>query len=296
MPERRSLSAHRAAKPLQSNMPPSQNHHTHRIGLIGFCSDENSSFLRGAAEAPPLIRKALYSDASNLWSESGIDLGREDVFFEAGDVTPDTPNAIETSVDALLAKGLRPLVLGGDHSITYPIVKAVARAHPGLSILHFDAHPDLYDDFRGNPLSHASPFARIMEAKLAQRLVQVGIRTMNGHQREQAGRFGVEVIEMKDLKDGLVLQFDTPVYVSVDMDGLDPAFAPGVSHREPGGLTTRQVLEIIQSIKAPVIGADIVEFNPKMDPSGMTAVVCAKILKELASKMLERRAVGSGSV
>jgi arginase family enzyme len=132
----------------------------------------------------------------------------------------------------------------------------MARSHPALSILHFDAHPDLYDDFRGNPHSHASPFARIMETKLAQRLVQVGIRNMNGHQREQAERFGVEVIEMKNLQDGLELQFDTPVYVSVDMDGLDPAFAPGVSHREPGGLTTRQVIEIIQSIGTPVVGAD----------------------------------------
>lgn len=259
---------------------------SHRIGLVGFCSDGNSSFLRGAAEAPPLIRAALYSDASNLWSESGIDLGGEDVFFEAGDVTTDEPETIERVVSALLGQGLRPLSLGGDHSITYPIVRAVARAHPALSILHFDAHPDLYHDFRGNPHSHASPFARIMEEKLGQRLAQVGIRTMNGHQREQAERFGVEVIEMKDMKDDLQLRFETPVYVSVDMDALDPAFAPGVSHREPGGLTTRQVIEIIQSINAPVIGADIVEFNPKMDTTGMTAVVCAKILKELAAKML----------
>jgi arginase family enzyme len=92
---------------------------------------------------------------------------------------------------------------------------------------------------------------------------------------------------MKNLKDGLNLSFETPVYISVDMDALDPAFAPGVSHREPGGLTTRQVIEIIQSLSAPVVGADIVEFNPKMDPTGMTAVVCAKILKELAARMLE---------
>jgi len=253
-----------------------------RIGLIGFCSDKNSSFLRGAAEAPPLIREALYSDAANLWSESGIDLGRDDVFFDAGDLNTDAPKEIEGAVSGLLAQGLCPLVLGGDHSITWPIVRAIARAHPTLSILHFDAHPDLYDDYRGNPHSHASPFARIMEEKLAQRLVQVGIRTMNGHQREQAERFGVEVIEMKNLRDGLELSFDTPVYISVDIDGLDPAFAPGVSHREPGGLTTRQVIEIIQSISAPVIGADIVEFNPRMDSTGMTAVVCAKILKELA--------------
>jgi agmatinase len=268
-------------------MSNGQSAQSHQIGLIGFRSDENSSFLRGAAEAPPLIREALYSDASNLWSESGIDLGREDVFFEAGDVITDEPNVIEDSVSRLLAQGLRPLSLGGDHSITYPIIRAITRAYPALSILHFDAHPDLYHDFRGNPSSHASPFARIMESKLAQRLVQVGIRTMNGHQREQAERFGVEVIEMKDLKEGLELRLDTPIYISVDMDALDPAFAPGVSHREPGGLTTRQVIEIIQSIRASVIGADIVEFNPKMDPGGMTAVVCAKILKELAAKMLE---------
>lgn len=258
----------------------------YRIGLIGLCSDENSSYLRGAAEAPPLIREALFCDASNLWSESGLDLGAEEIFFDAGDLAPASPTELEDAIDALLVRKLRPLSLGGDHSITWPIIRAIAGAHPALSILHFDAHPDLYDDFRGNPHSHGSPFARIMEQKLAQRLVQVGIRTLNTHQREQAERFGVEVFEMKDLKDGLELSFDTPLYISVDMDALDPAFAPGVSHREPGGLTTRQVIEVIQSIHARVIGADIVEFNPKMDPSGMTAVVCAKILKELAAKML----------
>jgi agmatinase len=242
--------------------------------------------MRGAAEAPPLIREALFSPAANLWSETGVDLGRDGVLLDCGDVFPTSPVSIEESVSNLLAQTLYPISLGGDHAITFPIIRAIARAYPSLSILHFDAHPDLYDDFDGNPYSHASPFARIMEEQLAQRLVQVGIRTMNGHQREQVERFGVEVIEMKNVKDGLRLTFDTPVYVSVDMDALDPAFAPGVSHREPGGLTTRQVIEVIQSIDAPVIGGDIVEFNPKMDPSGMTAVVCAKILKELAAKML----------
>src|SRR5262249_48415235 len=256
-----------------------------RIALIGFCYDDNSSFLRGAAGAPPLIRAALFSDAANLWTESGIDLG-EDIFFDAGDVLPASIDDIEDQMRLLLARGLRPISLGGDHSITYPIIRALIRDYPSLSILHFDAHPDLYDDFRGNPHSHASPFARIMEEKLVQRLVQVGIRTMNGHQREQVKRFGVEVIEMKDLKPDVELEFATPVYISVDMDGLDPAFAPGVSHREPGGLSTRQLIDLIHSIKAPVIGADIVEFNPKMDPTGMTATVCAKILKELAGVML----------
>lgn len=263
-----------------------KNDQHHALGLIGFCADENSSFLRGAAEAPPLIRAALFSDAANLWTETGVDLGRDGTFVDEGDVSPASPKDIEDSISSLVSRKLWPLSLGGDHSITYPILRSMAREYPQLSILHFDAHPDLYDNFDGNPFSHASPFARIMEERLAQRLVQVGIRTMNGHQREQARRFGVEVVEMKDLKHDLAITFDTPVYISVDMDALDPAFAPGVSHREPGGLTTRQVIELIQSLNAPVIGADIVEFNPKMDPTGMTAVVCAKILKEIAAKML----------
>ena len=110
---------------------------------------------------------------------------------------------------------------------------------------------------------------------------------MNGHQREQAKRFGVDVIEMKDWRDDLVFEFDSPVYISFDMDGLDPAFAPGVSHREPGGLSTRQAINVIQNIKGRVIGADLVEFNPRMDPLNITATVCAKLLKEIAAKMLE---------
>jgi len=262
-----------------------------RLGIIGFCHDENSSFMRGTAAAPQLIRKALFSDASNLWTESGVDLGQPDIFFDAGDLDQvsgtDATAAIENSITLLLSQRIRPLSLGGDHSITYPIVRALAREYPELSLLHFDAHPDLYDDFQGNRHSHACPFARIMEEKLVQRLVQVGIRTMNGHQRDQARRFGVEVIEMKELQEGLELNFDTPLYVSVDMDVLDPAFAPGVSHREPGGLSTRQLLKIIQGIRVPVVGADIVEFNPQMDLLGITATVCAKILKELSAVMVQ---------
>lgn len=125
-----------------------------------------------------------------------------------------------------------------------------------------------------------------MEEKLADRLVQVGIRTMTGHQRAQATRFGVEVHEMKHWPGSLALEFDSPVYLTIDMDALDPAFAPGVSHHEPGGLSTREVINLIQSVNAPLVGADIVEFNPIRDPLGITAMACAKLLKEVAAKML----------
>ena len=259
-----------------------------KLALIGFRYDENSSFMKGAAEAPPQIRAALRSEAWNMTSENGVDL--ESVFFDAGDVEPPPSgmfSLIESSIFTLLGDGMAPISLGGDHSITYPIVRAFAKKYPNLSLLHFDAHPDIYDSFQGNRLSHASPFARIMEEKLVKRLVQVGVRTATTHQREQIRKFGVETIEMRDFKDGLEFNFDSPVYISFDVDGLDPAYAPGVSHREPGGLSTRQVIDIIQRLRGRVIGADIVEFNPRMDPLHVTGTVCAKILKEISARMLE---------
>ena len=127
------------------------------------------------------------------------------------------------------------LTLGGDHSVTYPIIKAYSQFYSDLNILQFDAHPDLYHEYAGNPYSHGCPFARIMEKGFIKRLVQVGIRAMTSHQKEQAERFGVEIVEMKDFKPDLDINFTGPVYISLDLDGLDPAFAPGVSHQEPGG-------------------------------------------------------------
>jgi len=261
-----------------------------RVAIIGLPFDADSSFMRGAAAAPPLIRTALYSDAGHLWSESGLDLGAGSVLINAGDVEDATDtemnSRIELAITDLLERDLLPISLGGDHAVTVPIMRALARKYPRLNILHFDAHADIYDEFAGNRFSHACPFARIMEEKLAQRLVQVGIRTLNGHQREQVRRFGVEVVEMKNWRDDLVFEFDAPVYISFDMDGLDPAFAPGVSHREPGGLSTRQAINVIQGMRGTVVGADIVEFNPRMDPQNLTATVCAKLIKEIAAKML----------
>jgi arginase len=266
--------------------PPEQT----RLALIGFCYDENSSFMKGVADAPPQIRAALRSEAWNLTSESGVDLGADNTFFDAGDIEPvagsEMISLIEQSTATLLSDGLTPISLGGDHSITYPIIKAFRQKFSELNIVHFDAHPDLYHDFQGNHYSHASPFARIMEETPVKRLVQIGIRTINAHQHEQIKRFGVEVIGPQDWEKARGLEFDSPVYISFDIDGLDPAFAPGVSHREPGGLSTRQAIDIIQGIRGEVVGADIVEFNPRMDPLHITGVVCAKLLKEIAAKMV----------
>ena len=172
--------------------------------------------------------------------------------------------------------------------MTYPIIKAFSRKYRDLTILQFDAHADLYDTFEGNRYSHACPFARIMEEGLAKRLVQIGVRTLNGHEQAQASRFGVEIIEMKDWAQDRVPAFDGPVYLSFDLDAIDPAYAPGVSHQEPGGFTTRQVIDTLLALKADVIGADIVEFNPRQDVGHLTENVAAKLAKEIAAKMLVR--------
>ena len=257
--------------------------------LLGITFDGQSSYLRGAGEAPGKFREALACDASNSWTELGVDLGVAGVFEDAGDLAfseKEAFAAIETRVGELIDAGKRPVSLGGDHSITYPIVKAFATGYPELTIFHFDAHPDLYDEFEGNRLSHACPFARIMEAALAKRLVQVGIRTMVRHQREQAERFGVEVVEMQDLPAYAKLKAKGPVYITFDMDALDPAFAPGVSHREPGGMSVREAIAHLHAIKGTIVGADLVEYNPVQDVAGMTASVAAKILKEILGKMI----------
>jgi agmatinase len=260
-----------------------------RVAIVGVPFDGNSSYLRGAAEAPPLIRQAFHCDSSNRWTESGMDLG-SGVIHDAGDLNfsseQDVFSEIERASAGILSEDYTPIFFGGDHSITYPILRGFAEKGKRFSILHFDAHPDLYDELDGNRRSHACPFARIMEERLAVRLVQVGIRTSNGHQREQARRFGVEQIEMRDFDEEMLVRFDSPIYISVDLDALDPAFAPGVSHHEPGGLSTRQLLRVIQRTDAPVVGADIVELNPKRDVHGITAMAAAKIFKEIAAKML----------
>jgi arginase len=262
--------------------------------LLGIPFDGNSSHLRGAAGAPAKIREALRSDASNKWTELGVDLGAANVFSDAGDLQVKDSEAtvgedfaeIERAVGELLERGERLVSLGGDHSLTYPILKAFGRRYPELTIIHFDAHPDLYDEFEGSRVSHACPFARIMEERLAKRLVQVGIRTMNGHQREQAARFGVEVVEMRALPAYDRLAIQGPIYVSFDMDVLDPAFAPGISHREPGGMTVREAIAHLHAIQGTMVGADLVEYNPGQDVSGMTATVAGKIVKEILGKMI----------
>lgn len=261
---------------------------THLPQLIGIPYDASSSFLRGAAAAPPLIRAALHSPAGNNYTEHGADLS---ALSDAGDarVSEDAATAradIESAILRVIDGSYRPIALGGDHSITYPILRALRKSHRELTILHIDAHGDVYDEFEGDRYSHACPFARVMEEKLCDRLVQVGIRTLTPHQRDQIKRFGIDTIEMQHFAGGARPSVKGPVYLSIDIDGIDPAFAPGVSHREPGGLSVRDVITMIHGVTGALVGADVVEFNPSQDLGGVTAIVAAKIVREIAGTML----------
>lgn len=279
------------------------------ISLLGIPYDASSTYMRGPAKAPACIRKALQNPSSNLSIENGLsfdhpeyveDLG--DLAFmsrlgdEIGSATAQQAEQVEqaeqvrikikSAISDLIAKGNKSLVLGGDHSISLPVISAFAETYPQLHIIQFDAHPDLYDQLDGDRFSHASPFARLLEQYPHLELTQVGIRTMNSHCRAQADRFGVRVFEMRDFPAPSVMNIEGPVYISVDLDVLDPAFAPGVSHYEPGGLSVRELLSFIHSVQNPIVGADVVELNPLRDRDTQTAMVAAKVVKELAGQMI----------
>ncbi|MFZ1750081.1 MAG: agmatinase [Saprospiraceae bacterium] len=263
------------------------------IKLMGIPYDKNSSFLRGPAYAPARIRRMESDGSANYYAENGLEIHPEKFYTDVGDISFEAQNheqafhTIKSKVSMLISDGSKLVSLGGDHSVTYPIIVAHLEKYKNLHVLQLDAHGDLYEDFDGNPYSHASPFARIMETGKVTSLTQVGIRTLSNHQREQAVSFGVNCIEMKDFSLDFLSKLEGPLYISLDLDVLDPAFAPGLSHHEPGGMSVRQLIEIIQHIEVEIIGADIVEYNPVRDFQDMTAMVAYKLMKELMSKMIK---------
>ncbi len=261
------------------------------VSLLGVPLDANSSFLRGCAEAPAAVRAALHSGSANTATEAGLDV--VPLIDDLGDLVLDnTPGSnadmvtIADAVDREITRGRAVISIGGDHSITYGTLAGVVRSRGRVSVVHVDAHPDTYDDLDGNPLSHASPFARAWENDLIAEHAQIGIRAANQHQREQAERFGIRVVSARELdRVGEILP-DGPVYLTIDLDGLDPSVAPGVSHHEPGGLTFRELLDVIDLLRGRILAADVVELNPTRDVVEMTAMVAAKLVKEIAGRML----------
>ncbi|CAL5209888.1 unnamed protein product [Lathyrus oleraceus] len=276
--------------------------------LLGVPLGHNASYHEGVIFAPPRIRKAIWDGSKYSTTEEGKNLIDPRVFADVGDVPiQDMQNLgvnearlmdfISDSVKIVMNHTpLRPLILGGDHSISYPVVRAISEKLGGpIDILHFDAHPDLYENFEDNYYSHASQFAQIVEGKHVNRLVQVGIRSITAQARQHGEKYGIEIHEMRnfakerDYLENLALGTSEGVkgvYVSINVNSLDPAYAHGVSHIESGGLSLRDVLNILHNLKGNIVGGDVVEYNPQHDAiNNMTALVTAKLVRELAAKI-----------
>jgi agmatinase len=230
----------------------------------------------------------LFAESSSPYSITGVDAREVISAYDFAGLPSDAADAraaIAARISAAAKAKTKPLSLGGDHSVTYPILKALKEIHGPMNILHVDAHTDLYDEFEGDPYSHACPFARAIEAGCVGTLVQVGLRSIGPAQRAFGAKHGVVMLGADEADAIPYEKLTGPLYVSIDLDGLDPAFAPGVSHPEPGGLSTREVITMIKKLPAPPIGADIVELNPEKDVNLLTAHVAARLVKELAGAM-----------
>jgi agmatinase len=214
-----------------------------------------------------------------------------------------THEAIERRIDGVLTAGARPLCVGGDHSITLPILRALARRHGPLGVVHFDAHPDTWDEYFGSKLFHGTPFRRAVEEGLidTRRFVQVGIRGPLYDDQDFAfhAEHGIEVLRIEPIKENglgwaterLARLRGGPLYCSFDIDALDPAYAPATGTPEVGGLTSWEALCLVRSlVGASLVGADIVEVSPPYDgPGQITALMAANLAFELLSVMARGR-------
>ncbi|HQT62905.1 MAG: agmatinase [Acidocella sp. 20-57-95] len=206
---------------------------------------------------------------------------------------------IETAYDAILSHHCRPITLGGDHTITLPILRAMHRKYGKVGLVHVDAHADVNDTMFGEKITHGTPFRRAVEEGLldCHRVVQIGLRG-TGYSAEEFdwGRnHGFKVIQaeacwhqsLTPLMQTLTAHLGAgPVYLTYDIDSLDPAYAPGTGTPEIGGLTIPQALEIIRGLQGvQLIGADVVEVSPPFDPFGTTALVAANLAFEILCVM-----------
>ncbi|MEM7171923.1 MAG: agmatinase [Pseudomonadota bacterium] len=220
---------------------------------------------------------------------------------DIGDVPINTFNLlksieiIEAFYDDIMVHGAAPFTLGGDHTIVLPILRALAKKHGPLGVVHVDAHADINDTMFGETIAHGTPFRRLVEEGCVEpkRVVQIGLRT-TGYAADDfdwSRQQGIRVVQAEEcwykslaplMAEVREQMGDGPVYISFDIDGLDPAYAPGTGTCEPGGLTSHQGIEIVRGCRGlNIIGGDLVEVSPPYDPSGNTAVLGANLLFEM---------------
>ena len=266
------------------------------LAFAGLPCDSQSTFRRGSAEGPSRIRLAYDGRGYNATTELGADLSG--LVSDEGDWRPagdwdGTWEDYRARAEAVFAREAVPFFAGGDHAVTIPLVEALEVLDEPVHVVQIDAHPDLYPEFDGDRWSHACVGARILEMEHVDSLTQIGIRTLNQPQLEVARRHAgrLTVLEARDApfrpSDLMHIPDGAPVYLTVDLDGFDPAFAPGVSHPVPGGLTPRQVLGLIQEAPWRFVGMDAVEVNPSLDSGDRTALLAARLLHEAMGRVQE---------
>lgn len=285
-----------------------------QIGIVGIPFDVGTTNRPGARHGPRQIRDAstqirLINQATGLRPfhlARCADLGDSPV--NPADVQ-DSLARVGAFMAAVVARGIVPMSLGGDHLVSLPILRAVAARGP-VGMIHFDSHTDFYDIyFGGYRYTHGTPFRRAAEEGLLdlRRVVQIGIRgsAYDGEDVAWARAHGVRIVPIEEVMDrgpeAVIVEARSvvgagPVYVSFDIDGLDPAYAPGTGTPEIGGLTTHQAQRMIRGLRGlDLVGADLVEVSPPLDPSGMTAWTAVNLIFELLCVLADRVASRPGA-
>lgn len=257
------------------------------VAIFGVPLDETTSFRPGTRFGPSAARRAshaleLYSLRQNrtLHELNYVDLG--DLVLPLGSVK-DALSVIRHASSDLLAEGQRFMAIGGEHLVTYPLVESMAERYPDLVVVHMDAHADLREEFTGTPLSHATVMRRVIDVLGPGRLYQVGIRSAELHELERArGLSEVHFYRVLEPIRAILPKIrGCPVYLSIDIDVVDPAFAPGTGVPEPGGVTSQEILDAVSLFAGlNIVGADLVEVAPAYDTTGQTGLLAAAIVRE----------------
>jgi agmatinase len=259
--------------------------------LYGMPMDWTVSYRPGSRFGPTRIREV----SIGLEEYSAyLDRELEDVkYFDAGDIPLPFGNPqksldmIEEFVDKLLAEDKFPLGMGGEHLVSWPVMKAMYKKYPDLAIIHMDAHTDLREDYEGEPLSHSTPIRKVANLIGPQNVYSFGIRSGMKEEFEWAKKVGMHISKFdvhQPLKEILPKLAGRPVYVTIDIDVLDPAHAPGTGTVDCGGITSKELLASIHEIahsNVRVVGADLVEVAPIYDPSEQTANTASKLIREM---------------
>jgi len=270
------------------------------LTLVGLPCDTQSSFRRGAAQAPPHVRLAYDGRAYNSTTELGADLAGlvSDLGdWGAGSDWERTREEYRARAEELFAGQAVPFFIGGDHAVTLPVVEALAVLEKPVHVVQVDAHPDLYPEYGGDRWSHACVGARVLELEHVASLTQLGVRTANHPQLAVARRYPgrLTILEARDapfrLSDLEHIPAGSPVYLTVDLDAFDPAYAPGVAHPVPGGLAPRQVLALIHRASWRWVGMDVVELCPTADEGQRTALLAARLLHEAMGRAIASEAL-----